>query len=77
MLQVQQHLFCAVFFTNDVLCRGHYDIILSSPFPSILKYFKMWGVDSSGIHLIEKKRCRLKSINHEQWDLMDLWVERY
>ena len=25
----------------------------------------MWGVDSSGIHLIEKKRCRLKSINHE------------
>ena len=21
-----------------------------------------------------KKRCRLKSINHERWDLMDLWV---
>ena len=24
-----------------------------------------------------KKRCRLKSINHERWDLMDLWVELY
>ena len=27
MLQFQQNLFCAVFFTNDVMCRGHYDII--------------------------------------------------
>ena len=24
-----------------------------------------------------KKRCRLKSINHERWELMDLWVELY
>ena len=24
-----------------------------------------------------KKGCRLKSINHERWDLMDLWVELY
>ena len=24
-----------------------------------------------------KKRCLLKSINHEQWDLMDLWVQLY
>ena len=24
-----------------------------------------------------KKRCRLKSINHEGWDLMDWWVELY
>ena len=22
-----------------------------------------------------KKRCRLKSKNHERWDLMDLWVQ--
>ena len=24
-----------------------------------------------------KKRCRLKSINHERWDLMDLKLEMY
>ena len=24
-----------------------------------------------------KKRCRLKSINSERWDLLDLWVELY
>ena len=27
-------------------------------------------------HLIEK-RSRLKSINYERWDIMDLWVELY
>ena len=24
-----------------------------------------------------KKRFRLKIISHEQWDLMDVWVELY
>ena len=24
-----------------------------------------------------KKRCRLKSINSERWDLLHLWVELY
>ena len=53
MLQFQQHLFCAVFFTNDVMCRSHCDIIYHL-FPINSQYLKMWEVDSPGIHLIEK-----------------------
>ena len=53
MLQFQQHLFHTVFFTSDVMCRGHYDIIYH-PFPINSQYLKMWGVNSPGIHLIEK-----------------------
>ena len=53
MLQFKQHLFGAVFFTNDVMWRGHYDIIYH-PFLIDSQYLKMWGVNSSGIHLIEK-----------------------
>jgi len=47
MLQLQQHFFGAVFFTNDVMCRGHYDVIYH-PFPINSQYLKTWGVDSPG-----------------------------
>ena len=28
-------------------------------------------------HLIKAKSCHLKTINHDRWDLMDLWVNVY
>ena len=45
MLQFQQHLFHAFFFTNDVMCHVHYDVIYH-PFPINSQYLKTWGVDS-------------------------------
>ena len=42
MLQFQQHLFRAVFFTNDVMCHGHYDLIYH-PFPIDSQYLKNFG----------------------------------
>ena len=46
MSQFQQHhLFCTLFFTNDVMCHVHHDIFYH-PFPISSQYLKMWGVDS-------------------------------
>ena len=33
------------FFTNDVMCRGHYDVIYD-PFPINSQCSQTWGVDS-------------------------------
>ena len=58
--------FSAVFFTNDVMCHGHYDIIyhpLSHQF-SIFEDVEGWQPWYTPDW---KKRCRLKSINHERW----------
>ena len=45
MLQFQQHLFCAFFFSQMTSCFVHYDIIYH-PFPINSQYLKTWGVDS-------------------------------
>ena len=36
------------FFTNDFMCRVHYDVI-NHPFPINSQYLKTWGVDSLDI----------------------------
>ena len=48
MLQFQQYLFPAFFFTNDVMCRVHYDVIYH-PFPINFQYLKTWRVDSPAV----------------------------
>ena len=50
MLQFPQHLFSAFFFTNDVMCLVHYDIIFYNPFPINSQYLQSWGADSP-VHL--------------------------
>ena len=51
MLQFQEHLFRAVFFPNDVMCSGHYDVIYH-PFPISSQYLKMWGLTALWFSMI-------------------------